>query len=171
MNRFSVLCMVSALLSAVAAVPLAAEGAGGVEFTRSMGFPGASDATLEMNAVGGFGYGVLGDGSVIGGFGMGSHSRDHSMGYGGTMQGWQHRWGPLVALATTKIGFGGMSGPEGSGFSLLGGAELQMGLLVLPWFNVGVKAGAMGTVTFPMESTFLVAWSPTVGIRFSWGAF
>jgi len=171
MTRTFSLSFLFTLILCLSSLPLAAEGAGGVEFTRSVGFPGASDASLELNAVGGFGYGVLRDGTVVGGFGMGSHIKDRNAGYGGMMQGWQHRWGPIVALATTKIGFGGVTGGGTSAFSLLGAAELQMGLLVLPWFEVGVKAGAMGTVSFPLDEATAVAWSPTVGVRLSWGSF
>lgn len=147
-----------------------AEGAGGLEITQSFA---AGDATSaeRWTGIGGFGYGVLRDGSVIGGFGMGAHSPSLSAGYGGTLQGWQHRWGPLVGLATTKIGFGGVATPNYSGFSMLGAAEAQLGILVLPWFDVGFKAGVAGTVTFVPDQSLKLAWSPVVGVRLAWGAF
>jgi hypothetical protein len=159
------------ILLAALTVPLVAEGAGGVEYTQTLATPNGSDPAWSGYAVGGYGYGVLADGSVIGGFGMGSHGASYNAGYGGTMQGWQHRWGPLLGLFTTKIGFGGVSSPAATGFSMLGAAEVQLGVLVLPWFEIGFKTGAMGTVTFAPEQTLRFGWSPVVGARLAWGAF
>lgn len=192
----------SILLLTLAALPLAAEGAGGVEFTQVVGrdlwsLPGSARlpaGTGQISAVGGFGYGVDDDGMITGGFGMGISSRNLLLtdsplgrpvngfhaGYGGVMSGWQKRWGPLVGLVTTRIGFGGAdwasdaSGPwEGhtAGFSLLGMADAQLGVLVFPWFNLGLKAGVAGTVTLVPGEPFLLAWAPTLGLRLSWGAF
>jgi len=153
----------------LATAPLMAEGAGGAEFTQPL--PSKGEAALPAYGGGGFGYGVLEDGTVIRGFGMGVHKPGYNAGYGGTMQGWQHRWGPLVGLVTTKFGFGGVISEPLTGFSLLGAAEAQLGLLVLPWFEVGFKAGVMGTATFADDQETHLAWSPVVGLRFAWGAF
>lgn len=197
MNRWTtvgLLCLLS--------FPLAAEGAGGVEFTQVVGrdlwaLPGRNalpSQTGQISGVGGFGYGVLGDGSVIGGFGMGVSSRNLDLaespigtpvqgfhaGYGGVIQGWQHRWGPLVGLVTTKIGLGGADwsvegggtlGDHTAGFSVLGMAEAQLGVLVFPWFQLGFKAGAAGTITLVPGEPFLVAAAPVLGMRLSWGSF
>jgi len=189
-------------LFVLSALPLTAEGAGGVEFTQVVGqdlwgLPGRSSlpaVTGQITGIGGFGYGVMEDGSVIGGFGMGitSHNLDLAegpggtpvrgfhAGYGGMLGGWQHRWGPLVGLVTTKLGFGGAdwSSVEGvrsegshAGFSMLGMAEAQIGVLVFRWFNLGLKAGVAGTLTIVPGEPFLIGYAPTIGLRLSWGSF
>lgn len=202
MKRFAVL---TALILSLSPLSLAAEGAGGVEFLQVVGqdlwpFPGKAGlpaTTGTISSVGGLGYGVDEDGSVMGGFGMGINSdnlylansptgqpiRAFRAGYGGTVQGWQHRWGPLVGLFTTRVGFGGAdySETEGlkdfslsthvAGFSLLGTAGAQLGLTVLPWFVIGVEAGVAGTVTFAPGHPFLLGYAPTIGVRLLWGAF
>ena len=166
MNRF----LVFPTLFLALTLPLAAEGAGGVEFTQTLDFPGTHDAVFPLRSAGGFGYGVLRDGTVVGGWGMGGASGERKAGFGGTMEGWQHRFGPLVALLTTKVGFGGVTGPNESAFALMGAAEVQVGVLVLPWFNVGLKAGAEATAGFYPSGTE-VGWTPLVGLRLSWGAY
>lgn len=184
---------------------VSAEGAGGVEFLQVVGsdlwpFPGGANlpaTTGSISSIGGLGYGVRDDGTVIGGFGFGVTSQGLSLpnsptghplkaftaGYGGTVNGWQHRWGPLAGLFTTRIGFGGAdySSEDGlgaltfsshtSGFSVLGTAGAQMGITVFPWFLIGVEAGVAGTVTFVAGHPFLVGYAPTIGIRLLWGSF
>lgn len=186
-------------------LPLVAEGAGGIEFLQVVGkdrwpFPGGQglpDTTGTISSAGGLGYGVDSDGSVIGGFGIGISSknlslsdsptgkplRSFSAGYGGTIQGWQHRWGPVVGLFTTRIGFGGAdySSESGfgnfrlsthtSGFSVLGTAGAQLGIAILPWFLLGVEVGGAGTVTLVSGQPFILAYAPTIGIRMLWGSF
>lgn len=198
MHRFFVILFVLALTT----LPLAAEGAGGVQFTQVFGrdlwpLPGGSglpSETGQISSVGGFGYGVD-DGIVMGGFGVGVSSRYLDLaegpggdrvkafraGYGGLLQGWQRRWGPLVGLFTTKVGFGGAdwSLVEGlgsfedhkAGFSLLGAAEAQMGFLVFPWFNLGLSVGMAGTLTLVPGEPFLVGYAPTLGLSLSWGSY
>lgn len=189
--------VLSALILSLSILPVAAEGAGGVEFLQVVGsdlwpFPGRTSlpATTGMvSATGGLGYGVDDEGNVIGGFGLGVSSKNLNLaesplgrpvdkfhaGYGGTIQGWQHRWGPVVALATTRLGFGGADwesqGRHTAGFSLLGTAGLQMGVTVLPWFTLGVEAGVAGTVTFAVGEPFLLGYAPTIAVRLLWGAF
>lgn len=190
------------LAFALTAFSLGAEGAGGVQFTQVIGrdlwpLPGGASLpseTGQISTVGGFGYGVD-DGTVMGGFGMGVTSRHLDLpngpggdrvkafraGYGGLLQGWQHRWGPLVGLFTTKVGFGGAdwSTVDGlgsfedhkAGFSVLGIAEAQMGVLVFPWFNLGASVGAAGTITMVPGEPFIVGYAPTLGLSFSWGSY
>jgi len=183
-----------AILSLTATLPLAAEGAGGLEFTQVVGrdlwpLPGASslpDRTGRVTTAGAFGYGVDPDGAVTGGFGLGVSSSGLDLpssptgqeatsfraGYGGVLHGWAHRWGPLTGLVISKVGFGGATWSGGiSGFSLLGTAEAQIGYLVLPWFNLGLSAGVAGTVTFAPGQPFIVAFAPTTGLTLSWGSF
>jgi hypothetical protein len=141
----------------------------------------------------GLGYGVDENGSLTGGFGVGISSKDLSLadspvggpvsgfyaGYGGMINGWQHRWGPVVATATAKIGFGGADWvvSEGwgtrhkAGFSILGAADLAMGLLVFPWFNLAVVGGGVATVTTVSGDPFVLAYAPTLGIRLTWGSY
>lgn len=194
MNRPFVL---STLILVLTGLPLAAEGAGGVEFLQVVGkdlwpFPGGASLPATSGAIsatGGLGYGVDEDGNVIGGFGLGISSKDLSLaqsplgrpldrihaGYGGTIQGWQHRWGPLVGLFTSRIGFGGADWVSGgrhtAGFSVLGTAGAQMSLLVFPWFALGVEAGVAGTVTFVPGEPFLLGYAPTIGVKLLWGSF
>lgn len=180
---------------------LGAEGAGGVQFTQVIGrdlwpLPGGAGLprhTGQISAVSGYGYGVD-DEEVMGGFGIGIGSRNLDVpedsggervaafraGYGGFVQGWQHRWGPLVGLFTTKVGFGGadwlIEGPEAArehkaGFSLLGMAEAQMGYLVVRWFNLGASVGLAGTLTMVPGEPFVVGYAPTLGISLSWGSY
>lgn len=189
--------VLSALILTLAGVPLMAEGAGGVEFLQVVGqdlwpFPGGGGlpaTTGSINSAGGMGYGVSEDGNVMGGFGMGISSkglrldqspvgeplRGFHAGYGGTIQGWQHRWGPLVGLFTTRLGFGGADyyswAGHTAGFSILGTAGGQLGLMVFPWFTLGVEAGVAGTVTFVAGEPFLVGYAPTIGMRLLWGSF
>lgn len=174
------------MLAALAGAPLVAEGAGGVEFFQVVGrdlwpLPGGSglmETTGVIGAVGGLGYGVDEDGLVTGGFGMGVTSDtglhpgpDFHAGYGGTLHGWQHRWGPLVGLFTTRLGFGGQEWNGQGGFSLLGMAGAQFALTLTPWFAVGVEAGGAGTVTFLTGAPFQLRYAPTVALRLLWGAF
>jgi len=184
------------LLGSVLSLPLFAGGAGGVEFTQAVGrdlwsLPGGSglpSSTGQITGIGGLGYGVLGDGSLIGGFGMGVTSRNLDLaespvgsplkgffaGYGGVVQGWQHRWGPLVGTLTSKIGFGGADW-EGevhtAGFSMLGLAEAEVAVLMFPWCAVGVKGGAAVTATFVVGEPVILAYAPVVGFRITWGAY
>jgi len=187
------------------ATPLTAEGAGGIEFMQPIGqdrwpFPGGASLLPQTGTVftaGGLGYGVDEEGHVIGGFGLGITSsqldwqnsptgqpvRSYSAGYGGTIQGWQHRWGPLVGLFTTRVGLGGAdySSQSGwgafdlsthvSGFSVLGTAGAQLGWQVLPWFVIGAEVGIAGTITFAVGHPFVFAYTPTIGVRLLWGAF
>lgn len=194
MNRSLVL---SALLLTLLGLPAVAEGAGGVEFLQVVGsdlwpFPGRTalpSTTGAVNASGGLGYGVDDEGNVIGGFGLGISSKNLNLGvsplgkpldafyagYGGTIQGWQHRWGPVVALATTRLGFGGADwvsqGRHSAGFSMLGTAGLQMGVTIFPWFTLGAEAGVAGTITFVAGEPFLLGYAPTIAIRLLWGSF
>ncbi|HTH13000.1 MAG TPA: hypothetical protein VMB23_01300 [Spirochaetia bacterium] len=181
MNRFAVLTF---LILAFASFPVVAEGAGGIEFRQILGNDFA-DVPGQVTTMGGYGYGVD-DGSMIGGWGMAVVSRSvmqsggtgYAGGYGGVLQGWQHRWGFLVGNATVRIGFGGIdqnAGPSdngaSAGFSMLGLAEAHLGVLVFPWFEVGVTAGGVGTMSFTGTHAFEIGYGPTVGVRVGWGAY
>jgi len=195
MNRSLVF---SALLFLLAGLPLTAEGAGGIEFNQVVGndlwpFPGGMNlpnSTGQVSSFAGLGYGVDDEGNVMGGFGMLVNSKNLDLprspigkplagyyaAYGGTIQGWQHRWGPLVGLFTTRIGFGGadwdtVNNGHYSGFSLLGTAGAQLGFMIFPWFTVGIEAGGAGTITFVSGEPFLIGYAPTIGLRLLWGAF
>lgn len=180
-------------LIALSALPLAAEGAGGVDFYQVVGrdlwgLPGASGlpaATGQISAVGGSGYGVDEEGTMVGGFGLGVTSRNLSLtdsptgtpvtgfhaGYGGMMSGWQHRWGPIVGQAVTRIGFGGADWSSVAGFSMLGMADLQVGLMLFPWFNLAVSGGVAGTLTLVSGQPLIIGYAPTLGLHLHWGAY
>ena len=183
MNRSLVLC---ALILALIDLPLTAEGAGGVETRQILGSD-FSSAAPPLTTIGGYGYGVTEDGTMIGGWGMAVLSKSvltspkgtgYAAGYGGVLQGWQHRWGFIVGNATTRVGFGGVDeaagpGDDGSaaGFSMLEMAEAHLGILIFPWFDIGVTGGVVGTLTFTAADPFRIGYAPMVGIRIGWGAY
>ena len=179
MNRLPLLfILILTLLSPM----VMAEGAGGIESFQVVGqdlLPGAGklellSSTGIVSTIGGLGYGVDEDGFVVGGFGMAVTSKGNPAtygGYGGTIQGWQHRWGPLVGLFTTRVGFGGIYRDHHAGLSLLGMAGAQMGVRLMPWFVLGVEGGLAGTITWTKGNSLSLAYAPTVGVRLLWGAF
>lgn len=178
MKRFF---LITVLLLTLLPLAATAEGAGGVEVLQLGGqnfLPWAGSSftpgTGMVTTVGGLGYGVDEDGTVMGGFGLAVRSEgspSYHAGYGGTIHGWQHRWGPVVGLFTTRVGFGGSYWDQQVGLSLLGTAGAQVGLRLVPWFVIGVEAGLAGTITATADDPFRLAYAPTVGLRFLWGAF
>lgn len=179
MNR---LPFIFALILTLTPYTITAEGAGGIESLQVVGqdlWPGAGRLDLPtstgiVSTIGGLGYGVDEDGTVMGGFGLAVTSKGKPStfgGYGGTIHGWQHRWGPMVGLFTTRVGFGGTYRDRQVGLSLLGTAGAQLGIRLMPWFVLGVEAGLAGTITWAAGNSLSLAYAPTVGVRLLWGSF
>jgi len=156
---------------------LSAEGAGGLEFSQTM----AGSPWSGFNSVtggGGFGYGVVDEGSLIGGFGGTYVSQSTNVGgpgmragFGGMLGGWQRRWGPLVGAVHLKLGAGGIDQQQSRAVALLGGLEGWVGILLFPWCEIGVQAGGLGAATFFTTGPMEVGASPSAGVHISWGAY
>jgi hypothetical protein len=158
-----VLCAAPALASA--------GGAGGVGFGIQYYDPEWSNMQMGMSNITGYGYGVLRDGSRIGGFGTAMLSMQSAGGVGGLLLGHEWRSGPLVLGVSGLGGVGGGSW-SGRGYMLLfGEADLELGLCVTPWMQIVAYAGyqAWGNLIpgIPFASAYLA--TPVIGVRIGWG--
>jgi hypothetical protein len=160
----------------LAAAPLAmAGGAGGIGFAMQAARLGLSNADPGMSSIMGYGYGVMGDGERIGGFGSAllSLNSGSAGGVGGMMIGQELRAGPFVVAVTLWGGVGGAAWNDEGYMLAFGEADAEIGLRLLPWAQITFYAGyqVWGNVVpgVPMSSVYI--YSPVMGIRLGWGSF
>lgn len=146
----------------------------------------------DLEYVGGYGYGVAGEGLVIGGFGLGffdantvsydySADRDHlAGGVGGVILGTRVLGTRFVHLdLDCRLGLGGAgywgpSAPEGEGYAICYAepyAELGLGLT--PWMHLSATLGyaMMGNLIPGKFLSDLLNYCPTLGFTMSFGEF
>ena len=138
-----------------------------------------TNTEIEAEVSGGYGYGVSHDGSRYGGFGMVIQSSAHPDGvigaFGGVITGHQFRGWPFTLSANLWTGVGYVNpayvaGSEGVGF--LAEVNVEAGMRILPWFQLGLYAGLQVIGGFDLPSILDTAlYTPVVGARFSWGSF
>ncbi len=167
---------------------LSADGGGGMFWQQQVSeYPFAKDWDLEstdmnLHMVGGFGYGIAGDGRITGGYGYGITSEEGtpgaiSGGFGGIVNGYRMFEGPLHFAVVTYAGIGGIhreamgESPDESWFALSLEIDVEVGLPVFGWFMPVVYAGYqyMGGI-FPSETDEVFqSYSPVLGIRLAFG--
>jgi hypothetical protein len=157
----------------VPAVLVLAGGAGGVDYGYQYFDSRLSSSDMGMSYITGYGYGVLDDGSRVGGFGSSliSAAGDAAGGIGGMLIGHEWRTGPVVAAITLWGGLGGASW-AGRGY-MLGSVAVQaeLGLRVLPWMQIVGYAGyqAIGSVLPGVPFSRALLRTPVIGFRIGWG--
>lgn len=173
------------LVSLALALPLSsafAAGAGGVAWADQRTVQGLTSGAVSISEVGGFGYGVNGNGQRTGGFGYALYSPEGTSslagGVGGVIFGQEGHTGPLTFAVNLWTGLGGLSaGLAGAqtGYAILfGEANFELGVNVTPWMQLSAYVGMQGLADINARSgigTRLATYSPVVGMRLAWGSF
>ena len=170
-------------------------GCGGIFFQRqATEYPFAEDwninqASMDLEMIGGSGYGVSSDGKISGGFGFGilSDLNDDGIleagevagGFGGIINGVRILRYPLNLSFITCIGLGGVA--QGNGvedeedgwFSVILQANVEVGLPAFGWFMPVVYAGYqyMGSLIDNEAGESFQTYSPVLGARLFFGCF
>lgn len=169
------------VLCAVFAAPVSADGGGGVFYAVNSPFAGSLDnsefqpRTLQQS--GGFGYGIDGDGTKIGGFGLSFldvSSNQAAGGFGGMLLGSYSTIGPFSFAGNGMLGIGGLHLPElldgGGALSFLGQLDLELGFPITDWFQISGFAGVQ--FLLPVTAAYKGSINyPMMGLRFTWGSF
>jgi len=180
----------------VPALPLAAEGAGGLLFqvvkpAWNPAFLGGETMPYDLEFMGGYGYGVTEEGMVIGGFGMGffdtnlvSYDYDRlnphlAGGVGGVILGSRVIGTRSAHLdLDCRLGLGGVGswgGTAGARGYAICYAEpyAELGLGLTPWMHLSATLGytVMGNLIPGRFFSDLFDHSPTLGFTLSFGDF
>ncbi len=138
--------------------------------------------SLGLMYTGGYGYGIS-DHEITGGFGVALSDFDEQTGiaggYGGLINGFRARLGPVNLMLTAWTGIGGLkfraplSLEERSYLILSEEIDLEIGFAVLPWFMPVLFAGyqVMGNLYPERPFQGFFSYAPVVGLRFAWGHF
>jgi hypothetical protein len=181
MRKFCIPAL-AVLLALLAAAPAAAGGAGGVLHGEQRFDPQFANFDLGTQYVGGYGYGVSASGQRMGGFGLAFFSEPDSGrfsgGVGGVMSGQEFRLGPFEVAANLWTGVGGVAkhtvlGQPDGWFVLFGQADVEVGLAILPWWQISSYAGVQLMANLAPGEPFegLLVYTPVVGVRVAWGGF
>ncbi len=181
MRKTSIVALALAL-ALVAASQASAGGAGGVLQGEQYFDANYANIDLGTHYVGGFGYGVSHAGQRTGGFGMAFYSQPDERllrgGVGGFINGQELRIGPFEAAATLWTGIGAigrdtvLGEPEGW-LVLFGQLDVEVGLAILPWWQVSAFGGMQLMANLAPQQPFegLLIYTPVVGVRVAWGGF
>ncbi len=155
-----------------------AYGGGGFFRGRSIPFDRYTNLPVDVEIVGGYGYGANRCGTRHGGFGYVMHEEgtDDLIGaFGGVISGSQLTMGPLTVSLNLWTGVGYVD-PHivqsriGVGYLLEANAEA--GIAILPWFQIAVYGGMQAIGSFDARALISSArYTPVVGTRFTWGGF
>lgn len=166
------------LLTVLVASGVSARGGGGVFQGAYYPIEDYSNVDRDVRIIGGYGYGVDRGGARHGGFGLVIHDADTSElvgAFGGVVSGRQLRSGSLTLSVNLWTGVGYVnswfvSSPVGVGY--LAEAAAEVGLALLPWFQVGVYGGmqAVGSLD-PAHLISSARYAPVLGTRLTWGRF
>jgi hypothetical protein len=197
MKRNSLTLAVLALLSLLA-IPLSAEGAGGMFFQvvrpewNPDFLPGAR-MPYNLEYFGGYGYGVSQDGVIVGGFGCGfvdsgllspvpdTGEKHLAGGVGGMIMGARIVGASVIHLdLAARLGAGGIGYHDPSaGFQDMGYAILyaepyaELGIGFAPWMHLSATGGYALMANFVPGEAFsdFINSSPTFGFTLSFGSF
>ena len=184
-----------ASLAALAAGGILAEagGAGGILFgTVQPGwnptFLPAADMPLELESMGGFGYGLSSRGAITGGFGMAmldtgllgadtDDSKHLAAGFGGMLMGRRIIAGEGVNLDfSARLGLGGLAIKDGTwrGWAAFyAEPRVELGIGFAPWMRLSAALGYLliGNLVPGAACEELFLRSPTLDITIAWGKF
>ena len=138
---------------------------------------------LGLVYYGGFGYGVSGNRSIVGGFGYAIMDVEGDSGvaggFGGFIYGFRLIARPIHISINSWTGFGGLSTGTydtdgGSGFfALIEEITVDLGLPLVKWFMPTVYVGYQIAGNLipgrPFNSFFI--YTPVIGLRIQWGDF
>jgi len=181
MRKFGIPAL-ALLLALLAASPAVAGGAGGVLQGKQRFDPQFANYDLDTQYVGGFGYGVSDHGQRTGGFGLAFFSEPDagrfSGGVGGVLTGQEFRIGPFEVAANLWTGIGAVAkesllGQPDGWFVLFGQADVEVGLAILPWWQISSYAGVQLMANLAPGDPFegLLVYTPVIGVRMAWGGF
>jgi len=179
-----VLILIAALLPAAAF----ADGGGGffyglqtTEYPFLQCYP-IRNNSLGLMYTGGYGYGIS-DHEITGGFGVALSDFERetgiSGGYGGVINGFRGKLGPVNLMLTAWTGIGGLKyrqplSMEERGYLIVTEEiDLEIGVAVLPWFMPVLFAGyqVMGNLYPELPFQGFFSYAPVVGLRLAWGHF
>ena len=176
-----------AIAALLALAPLAsAQGAGGVLFGAAKpdwnpSFLPEARMPVDLEYFGGYGYGVSGEGNIIGGFGlafMDAAGDRLAGGAGGMVVGYRLVKETFVHLdLSARLGLGGMGEDTGNGWEghavFYAEPLAELGLALTPWMRLSATLGYQLIGSFAPGRLFsgVLMRSPTVGFAVTWGDY
>jgi hypothetical protein len=128
----------------------------------------SSTNLTSAHYTGGYIYNTNKDGVVSGVFGLGisDEKNINSGGFGGVISGYERTFGMIRIGTNVWAGIGGFNDK----LSVLGEANLEVGLLLSSWFQIQMYGGIQGITP---TSHFLEkgVYSPVTGVRIVFGSF
>ena len=167
------LVLIAALLLAVPAGFAIAGGFGGIGVGGPYFQSAANGPLMGVSSVTAFGYSVNDEGDRVGGFGLGLFTPAGSAegGAGGLLAGHEWRLGPAFLALNLWGGVGGLRSGDMGYLLVFGQADLEIGILWLPWMEITFYAGyqTWGNLFPGVPFASAVSAAPILGMRMAWG--